>query len=330
MTRTSRRAGAIATGVFDRVVDHARLAPSIHNTQPWAWFVNDGVLELWADRSRSLPATDPLGRNLVISCGTALDHALVAARAMSLEATVRRLPDPEAPDLLARIELRPGRPSASAQEDLEALHTRCTDRRRYTSWPVARARVKALVEAAGTSDDVAVVVIDDLPARQRIEHLSTQSLTSQILDQRLREETENWIDHGVHDGIPRTVIPPRRGESGEYAHRFETSTEPTEPVLRSTDGILVLATASDSPADWLATGETLSAVWLEATRKGLSVVPLSQVVDVPVTRHLLRPELPDPSYEPQIVVRLGWQEIGRSTLPPTPRRPLDEVLRRLA
>lgn len=73
-------------------------------------------------------------------------------------------------------------------------------------------------------------------------------------------------------------------------------------------------------------GETLSALWLRATREGLSVVPLSQVVEVSSTRRSLSHELPEHRSEPQVVLRLGWQEISRSTLPRTPRRPLHDVL----
>lgn len=78
-----------------------------------------------------------------------------------------------------------------------------------------------------------------------------------------------------------------------------------EPSLRSTDGVLVLATRADDPAAWLATGEALIALWLQATREGLSVVPLSAATDLPATRERVRAELPDPSYEPQLVVPGG-------------------------
>ena len=68
----------------------------------------DDALELHADRTRGLEASDPEGRNLVMSCGTALHHALVAARALGWAPVVDTLPDPRDPDLLARIRLRPG------------------------------------------------------------------------------------------------------------------------------------------------------------------------------------------------------------------------------
>ena len=82
----------------DAVV-HALRAPSVHNTQPWRWRIDnaDGVVELYADRGRHLSATDPEGRDLLISCGAALDHLVVALTHAGLQATIRRFPDPETP-----------------------------------------------------------------------------------------------------------------------------------------------------------------------------------------------------------------------------------------
>ena len=86
------------------IVAGALRAPSVHNTQPWRWHATSRTLELHADRSRGLPATDPEGRNLVISCGAALHHAQVVARALGWATHVDRHPDPDDPDLLARLE----------------------------------------------------------------------------------------------------------------------------------------------------------------------------------------------------------------------------------
>jgi hypothetical protein len=56
------------------------------------------------------------------------------------------------------------------------------------------------------------------------------------------------------------------------------------------------------------------------------VVPLSQLVEVQRTRIALEQLMPPPKRVPQVLARVGWQEIGRDGLPRTPRRPLDEVL----
>ena len=82
------------------------LAPSSHNTQPWWFRVGEDTVELFADRTRSLPVNDPFDRELTISCGAALTNLVVAARAGSLEPQVDVLPDPGEPDLLARVVLR--------------------------------------------------------------------------------------------------------------------------------------------------------------------------------------------------------------------------------
>ena len=87
-------------------VEHALRAPSVHNTQPWRWRIDDadGVVELYADRNRHLSATDPDGRDLLISCGAALDHLVVAlAHAVGI---------PEQPQLVLRV----GWPATHAAE----------------------------------------------------------------------------------------------------------------------------------------------------------------------------------------------------------------------
>jgi hypothetical protein len=52
----------------DYLVATAARAPSVHNTQPWRFAVGTRAIELLADPSRKL-RTDPLGRELLLSCG---------------------------------------------------------------------------------------------------------------------------------------------------------------------------------------------------------------------------------------------------------------------
>ena len=96
--------------------------------------------------------------------------------------------------------------------------------------------------------------------------------------------------------------------------------------MESSDGLVAICTGHDDQAAWLRAGQTLSALWLHATRAGLSIVPLSQVIEVPETRGALHEDVFAGMAHPQLLLRVGWQEIARTTLPRTPRRPLDEVL----
>jgi hypothetical protein len=310
---------------LERIVDLARLAPSIHNTQPWAWAGHGDLLELWADRSRSLPATDPEGRNLLLSCGATLHHALVAGRAIGLSADVQRLPNHEAPDLLARITLTPG-PIGHASELVAAIQQRCTDRRRFTSWPLPPQRVFALT-ASTASPHARVVALLRSQARAEVERLVEVARRADLRNPKVAAETALWVDRGKDDGIPSVSVPPVVAGPGQHPHRFVTALEEVDGTgVTSTDGLAVIVTPTDDPMSWLAAGEVLSQLWLEATLDGLSVVPLSQVVEHASSRRALAEELMLADAQPQLVVRLGWQAIGRSTLPRTPRRPVNDLL----
>jgi nitroreductase len=309
------------------IVATATRAPSVHNTQPWLWRGTSHGLELHADRSRQLPAGDPDGRNLVLSCGSALHHAQVAADALGWASRVDRLPDADQPDLLARITLSPRPPSAQAGDLRDAIGRRFTDRRRFTSWPVPDERLTHLA-AEASAWQARALPLTDVPGRFRTELLINRAVETQSGDEPVIREQEQWVDHGTGDGVPSAVLPGPAELSPRRPSRFVTGLldDIGGREVEASDGLIIMCGHDDDPETWLRTGEGLSALWLAATREGLSVVPLSQVVEVPQTREALRLEVLGGLATPLIVVRVGWQAIARRALPATPRRPVDDVL----
>ena len=313
-----------------RVVELACLAPSVHNTQPWRWRVpHDSVVELYADRSRQLPVADPSGRNLALSCGAALHHGLVAARGHGLTADVEVMPSADR-DLLARIHLGPGAATQADADALASLAERCTDRRRFTSWPVPETRLAHLAKVA-SARGVYVSPITDVTDRFVTEGLVDRAMALQARDPRFAEEQRDWIDRTDVDGlVAASAAPAPHGRPPTHATRFaaETADEMSRAVIEGSDGLIAVCSALDDQQSWLAAGQALSVLWLQATRDGLSVVPLSQVVEVDETRHALHQEVFGGMARPQILVRVGWQEISRARLARTRRRPVAEVIDR--
>jgi len=317
----------IASAVTRRLIELACYAPSLHNTQPWLWRIDGDRVLLYADRRRHLAAEDPDGRNLTISGGAALHHLQFAARALGWSTTVTRLSRDWEPDLLAVVRLYPGEPPAEPIADIATLRRRCTDRRRFTSWPVPPEVLEGLADEAREWDAKAHAVTDPV-ARFRLELLTNDARALRTADTVAIREQAVWVGRGTSDGIPLEVLPDDpHADDLDRPTRFGTGLVPeTREAVDGGDGVIVLGGPTDEPIDWLRTGEGLSALWLRATRDGLSVVPVSLPVEIEETRFRLTETVLKQAFSPHLAVRIGWQAIGRTGLPRTPRRPLDAVL----
>ena len=211
---------------------------------------------------------------------------------------------------------------------LQYLEQRCTDRRRFTSWPVPDSQLTALGQAAA-GWGARGVPVTDVTARFRCELMLDRAMTLQASDSRYADEQASWIERSRTDGVPAAAAaPPRSGRLADRANRFATdlddSAKPTAGrELRRTDRDLH---ANDDQTAWLQTGQALSSLWLRATRAGLSIVPLSQVIEVAETRQALC----DGVFAGMVVPagarprRMAGDRACHA--PRTPRRPLDDVL----
>jgi nitroreductase len=157
----------------DRVALHRALvsavrAPSVYNTQPWRWRASttDGV-DLFADQDRHLIAIDLDGRDLLLSCGAALHHLVVALAGLGWSTQVDRFPDPENIHHLAHIMPVIAAPPADVAELARAIPQRRTDRRRFSAEPVDEALLKTLVRHA-TACGTELHVVAGSAARGRL------------------------------------------------------------------------------------------------------------------------------------------------------------------
>jgi hypothetical protein len=87
---------------------YAILAPSVRNTQPWAFSVQGNRVHLIADIRKAQPVADPDRRELHISLGCALENLLVAAEHFGFGHRTAYFPERGAPDLVATVTFEPG------------------------------------------------------------------------------------------------------------------------------------------------------------------------------------------------------------------------------
>jgi hypothetical protein len=322
----------VETRLIKDAVRSACRAPSLHNSQPWQWVANNGRLELFLDSSREM-LSDRSGREALIGCGAALDHLRVATAAAGWQAHVARLPNPNDPNHLASIDFTPmDYVTEGHRRRAGAIKARRTDRLPFIA-PMQREALEPLLRSAiDNAIDNEAVHLDVLPdeVRHRLAQASQLAESLRLYDSTYHSELRWWTSpfEGA-EGIPYTSLVSAAeservdvGRTFPITHNRERRTE--VPEDHST--ILVLSTDDDSRLDALETGEALSAVLLDCTMADLATCPVTHVTELKVTREMIAALL-DEGRRPQVVVRVGVAPVADQAPKPTPRRPLDEVLR---
>src|SRR4051794_25993912 len=258
------------------VVALASLAPSVHNTQPWRFVWDGSSLEVYDDASRAVPVIDPTGRERVLSCGAAVENALLAVRGLGRSCELEVLPDPARPDLLAR--LTPGAVAEASPQDhalLEAVPRRYTDRGRFLPKPVD-ADVIDRLRAAAEGSGAWLRAVDGLDEQVTLSVLLSHADEVETQNPAYLEEMQRWRTHDrEQEGIPDAAIPAEglSGRGSDYQLRdFEAGrpdagapTPTDEPPVPEHPVAVIVGTEGDEPRDWLVAGIALGRVLLQAT-----------------------------------------------------------------
>jgi hypothetical protein len=269
--------------------------------------------------------TDPAGRMLTVSCGLALHHALVALAAGGHEVRVERLADERDSDLLARITLAGATEPADVRLR-DAIARRHTDRRPFADTPVP----DGVVDRVRTSAEAGGVYVAELRADSLVRFQVTAARAGELdeNDPAYQAELAEWTHRpaDARDGVtPSTAVAPTPRKVPLRSF-FPDGAEGLLPGPGNDGGAryLVLWTTGDTPADWLAAGEAMSAALLETTASGLAVSPMTDVVEVPASRALLH-RLLDNLGEAQAALRIGVPATDEAA-PQSPRRAAADVI----
>lgn len=322
-------ANPAGTNALSRAATRAGLAPSVHNTQPWHFAVTRDTLEIRSDTSRQLKVLDPRGRQLTISCGCALMNARVNLSAAGFEPVVERFPDPEIPELLARVSLGEARDWVPIGELDPSIDDRRTNRRAFADEPVPADVIYDLV-AAAQSEGGYLIPITKPEHRTATVELTQLATQIQASDPAYLAELRAWTtdDPRREDGVQAATVPYAGPLSDAHdavpIRSFDVRGMGWLPASSQSDAdhcLLVLAALDDAPESWLRTGEALERVWLELTRRGYAASPLTEIVEVAQTHERLRAAL-QTDLHPQLLLRVGR---APNTVQ-TPRRRSDYVI----
>lgn len=320
-------------GAFERVVSEANQAPSIHNAQPARWRLRKDVIEVGADLSVTLPAADPDGASVGLSCGAAVEATVLACKARGLIVHVVDHWDDDNRHtwprhrLAAQIYLsEDGKPDALYDQ----LNARFTWRDafqletpRLYGW--TRPDMTLVIDAAtrawlaDANDAASLAILNDTAFRRELLHWM-----------RLDPAHPRWD----FDGLSRDVMLMPK----DVARKVRLGFGPLWPLLRLTGGTKTMTAERDvtltapilaafhvpTETSMTQAGRAYMRMWLEATRIGFAGWPMAALTDHAPTRAEVAMRLNiGPDRKLIQVLRFGTPT---GTRPAPARRPLEELI----
>ncbi len=318
----------IPAGRVGYLIRTAARAPSVHNTQPWRFKISEDAIELYADPRRKL-RTDPVGREMLISCGAALFGLRLAIRSIGYQPYVDLLPDPARLRLLARVRLSAGAPLTEAERRmLDAIPHRHTHRGPFADEPLPDGLLPALQHDALAEGATLVLVPPTIIYRQLADIIVAAS-RRQDLDPVARAEVRRWtrvMGSTARDGVPAQAFPattaPGDGMRGRLRQRdFDLGRELGQLTTGGSPAAAtaVLVTHGDGRADWLLAGQALHRALAHAAGSWVFASLYTQPLEAAAIRSLISARLSLPG-APQMLLQFGR---ARTTLATARREPAE-------
>ena len=272
------------------LVRAAVLAANAHNAQPWHFRVGPDRIDLFADTSRSIGTMDPLGREMQISLGCAIENLVLAGPPNGEAPTVALLPDPSDRTHIARVDLVPTQRSASAL--FAAIPVRHTNRAAYD---IRRSVAAGQLDALGSlvdTPDVELVWFTKTAAKRAFGDLTTRATARIIADARQAADDFAWyrtdwdeiqakkdgitIDPSGQSALIRSlakVLPVSQKQNNDG---WLSGTRDSQVPTAAAFGALLVRDPLD-PILRLRAGRIWQRLHLSATVRGLGMQPLCQV-----------------------------------------------------
>lgn len=305
----------------------ATLAPSSHNTQCWKFTLEDRAITILPDLSRRCPAVDPDDHHVFVSLGCAAENLVQAASAHGLEAVASF----DATRDAVRVTLAPTRAQVSPL--FNAIHARQCTRGDYDGKPLSSEEL-GLLERAGTSNGVRMLIWADRPAMERVLDHVVQANTTQMADPAFVSELKSWIRFNGRDAV-RTgdglfsvssgnpSIPTWLGELAfGWFYTPKGENDKYARQIRSSAGIAVFVGQVADKSHWVEVGRCYERFALQATALGIRNAFLNQPLEVRSIRPQFAAAIGLTDQRPDLVVRFG----RGPALPSSLRRPVQAVL----
>ena len=281
-----------------QALSYAILAPNPHNRQPWLVELRgEHELVLYCDLDRTLPETDPEGRQIMIGLGCFLELLRLAASEQGQIAEIDTFPEGSAPDRLtatpiARVTFRQDQGERPDPLMKQVLKRRSNKEPFDLQKPVTSSDLRVLNKAAGsgsgvasTNDPARVATLRDLTWRAMETELRTPRANLECVRlMRIGKAEIEANPDGIDLGGPFLETLSllgeltREGLADPNSAAFQQGLDLFRGLTGTAMAHIWVITEDNSRNAQLAAGRAWLRVNLKATELGLSLQPLSQAL----------------------------------------------------
>jgi hypothetical protein len=177
-----------------QILEYARLAPSVHNAQPWKFSVKDDSISLLCEPERMLDDGDPTGRESWISFGICLEAIMQAAEGLGFKATITHQQTATFETTIATVHIAPG--DKKHPDILTALKNRYTYREKMAPTTLPKGLVERCENAVkDLPEDIKVHVMTDKTSIATVGALTKKAMSLALGDPDFRSELFHFIHY---------------------------------------------------------------------------------------------------------------------------------------
>ncbi|MBI2450682.1 MAG: nitroreductase family protein [Candidatus Nealsonbacteria bacterium] len=303
------------------------LAPSSHNSQPWAFKIGENNLEIYADFKRKLKEGDKDGRMLFVSLGCLITNLKIAADYLGLAYDFNYLSEPTG---LAAIMNFRGEKEKS-EKYFKAIAERRSNRNRYKDMLIPEPNLKEL-ENLNCEKSLRINFITGQELKSKIAEISSQAMGQAMSNRNFRRELASWLRTNLtmkKDGMPGnghgisllvSFIAPF---ILRHVNVSKVEAKKEKKRIMNFPAVGIISSKENNPASWLKTGELLEMILLAAQSRGIDSAIRVAAIENQEAREKLKNALNLKGFLPQMLFGLGYAE---KEAPHSPRRKIEDFI----
>nr|WP_183884218.1 nitroreductase [Pedobacter cryoconitis] len=320
-----------------RILYFASLAPSGHNTQPW--FIQHIEPLHWIicnDKSKWLPAVDPMQRETILSIGAFIQNLEYAADYLGYRCQFSLIASNNQDEKVMSVQLI--RSGNQFKYNVETIVQRRTIRSNILSAGLKIEHIRQLID---NEPDLIHFIPHKTKSYYDLNEQTIEANKIQSYRNPAQKELADWIRFSSKDaekygdglttgsmeieGISGWVVRNFYGKSNVMGKNFRNQNiNQVEKQVASSAGWFLITSKDNSVSSLIETGRRMQRLFLKVKEKGIAIHPMTQILEEPSIYQSLNASigLNDPI---QFVLRTGY--VKDYPEPVSLRRTVDQLVR---